>query len=435
MEFPANGDTVLNIKRIGFVSSRISGTDGVSLEISKWTEIVEKAGYETFFICGKSDRPVERTFKIPEAELEHPEIREIYDWAFRKSLRTPKQSRQVQRLTACIKEQLYQAIARFKLDAIIAENALTIPMNIPLGLALVEFLLETGIPCLAHHHDFTWERERFVMNCVGDYLHTAFPPALRQFEHVVINSMAAESFSRRTGIPCRVIPNVMNFERPPEPMDDYGSDFRQTIGLKENDLIILQPTRVIQRKGIEHTIELASRLRDLSCRVVVTHDVRDEGDRYLKRVKDYANLLGVSVTFADRWIGPERTTNNDGSKCYSVWDAYACADLVAYPSTFEGFGNAFLEAVYQRRPIFCNRYAIFRRDIQPYGFRTISMDGFLTDEVIADVRKVLQEPGYRRGMVEHNYEVAHRYFSYERVRNELASVLNTPRPQLHHTSG
>jgi len=36
-------------------------------------------------------------------------------------------------------------------------------MHIPLGLALTEFLAETSLPCIAHHHDFYWERERFAI--------------------------------------------------------------------------------------------------------------------------------------------------------------------------------------------------------------------------------------------------------------------------------
>ncbi len=60
----------------------------------------------------------------------------------------------------------------------IVENALTIPINLPLGLALTEFIAETGYPVIAHHHDFYWERQRFLNNSVNDYLAAAFPPNL-----------------------------------------------------------------------------------------------------------------------------------------------------------------------------------------------------------------------------------------------------------------
>ncbi|MGK0188585.1 MAG: glycosyltransferase involved in cell wall biosynthesis [Verrucomicrobiales bacterium] len=419
---------LLRLRNIGIVSTRIAGTDGVSLEIGKWTQIIEAAGYHCFFIAGQCDRPVDRTFIIPDADFAAPKIAEINDWAFRCPQRTPEQSAEVQKIARAIKRELYAAVEQFQLDAIIAENALTIPMNIPLGLALVEFLLETGIPCLAHHHDFVWERNRYLTNCVGDYLNAAFPPRLPQFEHVVINSLAAEAFSRRTGMTAQVIPNVMDFERPPAEPDDYVDDFRECLGLAEDDVIILQPTRIVSRKGIEHTIELAKRLDGDRYKVVITHGGGDEGDGYARRLRQYSDMLGVPLLMAGDWIGEERGRQPNGKKRFSVWDAYSQAQLVAYPSSFEGFGNAFLEAVYFRKPVFCNRYAIYLRDIQPYGFQSVCMDGYLTDEVVEHVQRVLESEAYRGDMVAHNYEVGRRFFSYERARRPLAALLETPRP-------
>ena len=86
------------------------------------------------------------------------------------------------------------------------ENALTIPMNIPLGMAITEFIAETGFPTIAHHHDFYRERMRFMVNCMSDYLNMAFPPALPSIRHVVINSIAAFYVSTRRAYPRRLFP-------------------------------------------------------------------------------------------------------------------------------------------------------------------------------------------------------------------------------------
>jgi hypothetical protein len=101
--------------------------------------------------------------------------------------------------------------------------------------------LEIG--CIAHHHDFYWERERFTVNAVDNYLSLAFPPALEQVQHVTINTQAARDFSRRVGLSCRVIPNVMDFENPPPDADDYSADLRARLDLMNGDVLILQPTR------------------------------------------------------------------------------------------------------------------------------------------------------------------------------------------------
>jgi hypothetical protein len=56
-----------------------------------------------------------------------------------------------------IKKQLNEFIQTFNIDLLVTENVLTIPMHIPLGIALTELIAETQIPTIAHHHDFYWE--------------------------------------------------------------------------------------------------------------------------------------------------------------------------------------------------------------------------------------------------------------------------------------
>jgi hypothetical protein len=43
-------------KNIGFISTRLAGTDGVSLETAKWAEILEEMGYACFYFPGELDR-------------------------------------------------------------------------------------------------------------------------------------------------------------------------------------------------------------------------------------------------------------------------------------------------------------------------------------------------------------------------------------------
>jgi len=138
-------------------------------------------------------------------------------------------------------------------------------------------------------------------------------------------------------------------------------------------------------------------------------------------------MLGVEVIFAEPWIASERGTAVDGRKQYTIWDAYRHADFITYPSTYEGFGNAFLEAVYYKKPILCNLYGIYRTEIEPLGFEEILIDGFLTDDVVEQVRRVLTDKSHCEQMVEHNYRVAHRFFSYDRVETELRAILAKPR--------
>ncbi len=79
---------------------------------------------------------------------------------------------------------------------------------------MTEFIAETGYPVIAHHHDFYWERQRFMNNSVQDYLAAAFPPNLPSIRHVVINSVQAKQLASRIGVNAVMIPNVMDFDSP-----------------------------------------------------------------------------------------------------------------------------------------------------------------------------------------------------------------------------
>ncbi|GAH31961.1 unnamed protein product, partial [marine sediment metagenome] len=72
------------------------------------------------------------------------------------------------------------------LDLIIVQNALTIPMNLPMGVSLTGLIAELGIDTIAHHHDFFWERQRYQTNAILDLLDTAFPAKLPNIQHVTI---------------------------------------------------------------------------------------------------------------------------------------------------------------------------------------------------------------------------------------------------------
>lgn len=408
--------------RVGFVSTRISGTDGVSLETAKWAKIFEEEGFDCFYFAGELDRPEESSYLAEEAHFLHPEIRSIFKSCFGVVTRSREITENIYRLKMVLKDKLYDFIEKYKIEILVPENALTIPLNLPLGVALTQVITETGIPTIAHHHDFFWERQNLLTNAAWDYLNMAFPPHLPSITHVVINSSADNQLSLRTGISATVIPNVMDFENPPPPPDDYTSDVPKSLGIKNDELLILQPTRVVKRKGIEHAIELLHRL-DLKSKLIISHASGDEGFDYEKRVKDYSKLMGVKTRFVSNVIGEQRGVTKNGRKIYTLYDIYPYADLVTYPSNFEGFGNAFLEAVYFRKPIVVNNYSIYSMDIKPKGFSVIEIDGYVSNEAVRMTKKVLKSSKRCREMVEKNYQIATRYFSYTVLRQKLLGLI------------
>ncbi len=409
-------------RHVGFIATRLAGTDGVSLETSKWAHFFEKEGFICFYFAGECDCAPERSYIVPEAHFKHPDIREIHQNCFRLKKRSDNISRKIHELRLRLKKHLYNFIRQFKIDVLVAENCLTIPLNIPLGIAIAELISETAIPTIAHHHDFFWERQAFMRNAVWEYLNMAFPPHLPQIQHVVINSSANNQLSLRTGISPTVIPNVMDFDNPPEPIDDYASDVRKALGVEDDQLFILQPTRVVKRKRIELAIELINKLGK-KAKLVISHASGDEGYGYECRVREYADMLGVDTIFVSDIINEKRGFTESGKKIYTLNDIYPHVDLVTYPSDFEGFGNAFLEAIYFRKPIVVNTYSIYAMDIQPKGFSVIEINGYITDKSIRQVEKVLEDEKLREKMVDHNYKIAKTCYSYSVLHKKLKSLL------------
>ncbi|MEM9658184.1 MAG: glycosyltransferase family 4 protein [Planctomycetota bacterium] len=415
--------------RIGIISTRLAGTDGVSLESAKWTTVLQELGHTVYYFAGESDRPPELTRVVPEAHFQHAAIERINQDLFDGTTRrAPETSDMVNELRHRLKIALRAFIRDYDLQLLKVENALSLPMNVPLGLALTEVIAETGTPTIAHHHDFAWERSRFRVNGAEDYLHAAVPPPMTNICHVVINSYAASELARRTGLRSTMIPNVMDFDNPPPEPNEHTYTLRDELGLTKDDVLLLQPTRVVPRKCIERSLELAQKL-ERPAAVVVTHESGDEGDGYLRYLEAHAKTLGVRLILAaDRILHDRAPARDEGT--YSLADAYYNADLVTYPSRVEGFGNAFLEAVYYRRPIMVSGYEIFKEDIEPKGFQVVQMGEFMTQQTIGQAELVIRNRSIASDMCEKNYLLGRIHYSHSVLRSRIEMLTEQYRQRI-----
>lgn len=398
--------------RVGLVGTRFAGVDGVTLESIKVAEVLESLGHSVSWIGGRLDSRFSPGLEVPDAYFDTLDNRWINGQVFGSSTCSSEIHDEIGRRARALQIELARYVSEFEVDVLMPQNASAIPMHLPLGVAIARYVAETRIPTVAHHHDFGWERSRFWPNAVGDLLDEAFPPSLPSLGHLVINTLARDELERRRRVTSRLLPNIMDFATQPAPGNP--SRFRSAAGVSTTDVVLLQPTRMVPRKGIEATFELARRLNDASVRVVVTHPEPDEGAEYLRQLEISASQQGVDFRVVP--IGSE--TGLD------LADAYAAADLVTYPSLIEGFGNALLEAFYFKRPLLVNRYPVYAADIGPLGVMAIEMDGSITDEIVADVSRWLSDPGEWAGAVERNYEIGLRHFSFGVAAEVLALALD-----------
>jgi len=322
---------------IGFVSTRFAGTDGVSLETLKWATVLEEQGHQVYWFSGLSDRDPEVSMCVPEAFFGHPEIDWISERIWGCTQRPAIVTERINEMAGYLKSMLKRFVSQFQLDCLVVENALTIPVNVPLGKAITEFLAETNLPAIAHHHDFYWERQRFAVNAIPDILDTSFPPRLPNLQHVCINRQAQEQLSLRKGVSSTLVPNVFDFETPlADSTDDWAANLRPELGLAEDDILILQPTRIVPRKGIEHSIKLISMMEDPRCKLVISHSTGDEGYEYRHMLEKLAQDEGVELIIMSDRISDTRHVNRHGQRMFTLWDVYQQADLVTYPSLYEG---------------------------------------------------------------------------------------------------
>src|SRR3954463_16686924 len=215
---------------LGMISTRFNGLDGVSLESAKLAEVLVEAGHKVSWFAGELGPQFSPGRLYPRAHFETADNRRLEAACFGSFTRTPEVTAALRAETDDLKAALRSFLDDFEIDVVIAQNVLTIPMQLPLGMALTEVIAERDLPRVAHHHDFAWERERFEVNAVPDILGAAFPPVLHRMRHMVIQTSAREQLIQRRGVTPTLLPNVMDFERgPAEPGD--GSRFRAHAGL------------------------------------------------------------------------------------------------------------------------------------------------------------------------------------------------------------
>ena len=417
---------------VGIVIGRIGGIDGVALETEKWMEVLNDLGHIPHVLTGELEGPCAYATVLPELAFSHPAtIREQNDAFFIQDADEIELLARLERDARYIESQILAWMEATGIEALITENSTTLPCHLTMGMALKRVIETTGIPTFAHDHDFHWERgDRYTTRYAGvrAIIDECFPPDLPNLTHVVINSYCQDSLERERSMSSVMIPNVMDFRSGFGHPDDFSRTLRASLGFAPDSILLFQITRIVRRKGIQTAIDLVDRLDDPRVNLVLTGTATDDlHGEYLQELKEQASRSKrpEKIHFIAERFTNKRSSANGGPTLYSLSDAYANANAMTYFSSYEGFGNAFVEALAARVPIFVNNYKpVYWPDIGSKGFRTVQIeDNILTDEAVEEMREVLTDPVLRDEITHVNFELGKKFFSYDVLAAELSYLL------------
>ncbi len=420
--------------KIGIIIGRIGDVDGVGLETEKWIEVLKKMGHEIFILSGHFKKDViepENQTALRFLSFFSPEC----EWEQSRAFFFPPDD--PERLLSHLEETAnHVATAAFQwvldrgIEVLLAENASSLPAHLSLGMGLKRCAERLNLPIVVHHHDFSWERGSRYSSPFPEIMaivEETFPLRTQNARHAVINSNQQSVLKEKFDIEATVVPNVMDFDKPFAQKDSYNADLPASVGLQEGDIPLFQITRIVERKGIQVAIDLVNRLPDPRVKLVITGSAADDHRKgYYQQLLNQIGSNGLQdrVLFAHHKLLSDRGSSNTGERIFSLGDAYAHAVACTYFSTYEGFGNAFVEALVARRPIFVNNYKpVYWPDIGSHGFRTVMLeDNNLTDEAVAEIDRIIHDPPLQAEIAEHNFELGRKHFSFDVLEQKLQEL-------------
>ena len=266
-------------------------------------------------------------------------------------------------------------------DLVVVENLLSIPLNLPASRALASVL--RGRPAILHHHDPSWQRDRFAHI-------TELPPRDDAWRHVTINELTRRQMAER-GIVATTIYNAFDVH---VSLGDRAAT-RTAFAIDEDERLVIHPVRAIARKNIPKAIEMAEALDATYWLLGATEENYDD---------ELARILARART---RVI---HRSSHDRAGFYSA------SDIVAFPSTWEGFGNPPIEAAIHRRPVAVGDYPV-AAELRELGFR------WLPAGDPEPLRAALRDPEGLADDLAANHRIARRHFSRAGLRATLQELL------------
>lgn len=438
--------TVKNLsnKRFLLIHFRVGKTDGVSLEIDSWKRILQKKGAIVALCAGPESigadyiiEDLEQQFNSQMYNIEQDCFQDITKHKCKEDL-----EKDILKHQEIIEKEFEKVVLDYKPTHILISNIFSVGEGIPVAGAFAKVLDRYEIPTMLVNHDFYWEdKKKRHPSCdlVREQLERYFPIDREYIQNYCINKIAQEELLKRKNISSKLLHDTFDFTQTQWSRKKHIADYLQEKGVDENSIIVLQATRVVRRKCIEIAIDLVKQLEQRKDEIkgklyngknfdkskskfhlVLSGYVEKRDKEYLEELRRYAKDLGIYLTYF----------GDDIDERYSLFDIYPFADIITYPSQYEGFGNQVLEAVFARKPIVLFEYPTFKTDILNTGIRYISLGDRMRKKreenlfevgkgklnlAVSEVFDVLQNKEKYDMYTDNSFDLVSKHFSFEKV--------------------
>jgi glycosyltransferase involved in cell wall biosynthesis len=309
-------------RQVATVSFRLGGDDGVSVEARKWEHALGQLGFGVRRIAGRIEdggRPGDLV--IPGLSIDATEPPDAND------------------IAAAISSA----------DLVVVDNLCSLPLNVDAARATAQAVAGHD-RVVFRHHDLPWQRRTLK------HLEDEFPPrAPANALHATINLRSRRELEARGYEHAATIHNYFDFDPKPGDRDDTRKHF----GFADDEFVLFQPARAIERKNVPGGLRFAQRLDQLAPKLNLRYWLSGPAeDGYGPTLDRLVEKAPVPMTFG---------------RAPTAADAYAAADLVVIPSTWEGFGNPVIESIAHRRPAAAFPYPVLA-EIVAAGVRVFSTE-------------------------------------------------------------
>jgi glycosyltransferase involved in cell wall biosynthesis len=446
-----------------------AGTDGVSLEIMKREKMLNSMGHEVAISSAYdwSDYPIKNlefdSIKVMKF-MKNLFGEKITDFSGKEDLKIT-----FEKSTLDLKRELFNLLNEFRPDILFVHNILSLPVHPVATVALTQILKVTRIPCVAIHHDILSEGAyKFTPTCqfANTILENFFPPQMTNLMHWTINTRNQKTLEKR-GIEAKVIHDSIDFDKtlPQEEQKRISKNLREKHGISMKDIVLLVGARIVPNKQIELAGHITSKIKNSHDKLInkklYNRNTFSKNNKiwmvlagrpeiafqeYRKKLYQLFDKLGIDWIYIGDEVGPIRIEKEGFYSLYP--DIYSIADLVLYPTRWEGFGNQLIEAFASHLPTIVYEYPVFKEDIKPKGFEIISLgdeknkefdpNGFtsISNKIIENTAdqtiKLLTDQSSYKKCIEHNFELGKRHFGYEILKKHLNESINWATSQHTH---